>query len=237
MSRPPQRLAVVTGGHPFDVPGFHSMIRAIAPPGFDIVIQHLDDLASSPIQVLRGYDAVLFYFFPQDGPNDQGLPGHQGKPRWALEQVLQMGTGVIVLHHALLAYPQWELWDQVVGISGRSRFTYHPGQSLSVRIADPAHAITQGLEGWDMVDETYQMTEPDGVPLIQVEHPHSMRTLGWARHHGPSRIVCLQSGHDADSWSTAGFQQVLRRGVAWAADSHLDAQRHADRPALRERIG
>jgi hypothetical protein len=216
MSRP-RRLAVVTGGHGFDVPGFHDAIRLACGERLIPYIQHLDDFAASPASDLRGYDAALFYFFPLTGPQDEGVPGQTGRPRWAIEQLLDAGIGLFVLHHALLAYPQWTRWDEVGGAGNRDRFTYHPAQQVQVTVASPVHEITAGLSAWSMVDETYGMQEPVGTPLLEVAHPTSMRTIGWARQCGASRVVCLQSGHDASAWTTSGFRHVLSRGLSWVA--------------------
>jgi trehalose utilization protein len=210
------KLAVVTGGHPFDVISFHDLVRHICGEDVTPYVQHLDEFATSPPECLQAYDAVLFYFFPQTGPVDDG-PWQQGRPRAALECVLGSGSGLVVLHHALLAYPQWETWDQVVGCRERSRFTYHPGRELRVVVSASGHPITQGVSGWQMHDETYCMMEPDGVALLTTEHPESMRTLAWTRSHGASRVACLQSGHDAQCWNTPGFREILGRSVRWAA--------------------
>ena len=40
------RVAVVTGGHAFDVPNFHRLFRQL--PGIDAYPQHLEHFASSP---------------------------------------------------------------------------------------------------------------------------------------------------------------------------------------------
>ena len=40
------RLAVVTGGHPYDVLHFHTLFRSL--PGVDAYIQHMDDFTTTP---------------------------------------------------------------------------------------------------------------------------------------------------------------------------------------------
>ncbi len=218
MSAPPRRLAVITGGHPFDVPRFHDLVRRITAPDLIADVQHLDEFASLPASALQVYDAAVFYCFPLTGPVDDGQAWHAGRPREAITRLVEAGTGLVVLHHALLAYPQWELWDDIVGSRGRDRFTYHGGQQLEVRVAPSGHVITQGLAGWSMVDETYGMPEPpaSATPLLCTEHPLSMRTIAWAHHCAGSRVVCLQSGHDDQAWSCVGIQTLLARGLRWS---------------------
>jgi len=47
-----------------------------------------------------------------------------------LEHLGQTAQGIVVLHHALLAYPQWPLWRSIAGIEGRS-FGHGADESLS----------------------------------------------------------------------------------------------------------
>ncbi len=83
----------------------------------------------------------------------------RGKPKTALEHLGATEQGLVVLHHALLAYPQWPVWNEMVGIQDR-RFGHHPEQILHVEIGNAEHPITTGLHVWHRVDETYLMDEP-----------------------------------------------------------------------------
>jgi len=212
MSAPRLRLAVITGGLPFDVLGFHALLHRVCAQDIDAYPQHLEDLAAAPDTALQQYDAALFYFFPQAGPRDEA----GSRPGAAIAQLLRAGAGLVVWHHALLAYPRWSVWDEVVGCGGRDAFSFHPGQE--VRVApSPTHAITAQVPGWTMCDETYVMPEADGAPLLETDCPRSQRRLAWTRQVGTSRVVCLQPGHDHQCWRMPGFQQVLRGSIRWSA--------------------
>jgi hypothetical protein len=208
--------AVVTGGHSYQVPAFHRLFRSVET--VDATIQHMDDFASSPEEVRDGYDVVLFYIMLTEGPRDEGLPWYGGRPRTTLEHLGATRQGVVVLHHALLAYPEWPVWDEIVGIGERA-FGYHIGETLEIDIADGEHPITRGLIPWTMVDETYTMQDAGAGSdiLLTVDHPRSMRTIAWTRTYRNSPVFCLQSGHDDETWSNANFRQVLERGILWAA--------------------
>ena len=181
-------------------------------------IQHLDDFASSPEEVRDSYDVALFYFMPTEAPIDEGLPWYAGKPKTALEHLGKTGQGIVLLHHAILAYSQWPLWDEVVGIQERS-FGYYMDQTVRTEIAVPAHPITKGLTAWEMVDETYTMNDAgEGSEiLLAVDHPKSMRTIAWTRQYGNARVFCYGAGHDNQTWSDSNFRLVLVRGIEWAA--------------------
>jgi uncharacterized protein len=51
--------AVVTGGHPFDVPHFHRLFRAM--PGVDAYPQDLENFLHDWGQVRWKYEAIVFY--------------------------------------------------------------------------------------------------------------------------------------------------------------------------------
>jgi hypothetical protein len=211
------RVAVVTGGHSYDVPNFHGLFRRMAGT-CDATIQHMDDFASSPKEVRQAYDVVLFYIMLMDGPSDEGLPWYAGKPLTALSDLGGTRQGIFVLHHAILAYPRWPVWHEIVGVAGRS-FGYHFGQRVQVEVTNPAHPITRGLRDWEMTDETYTMDDPgsDSGILLSVTHPKSMKHIAWTRQYRKARVFNLQSGHDNDTWGNPNFRTVVERGILWCA--------------------
>ncbi len=216
MTDKPVKTAVVTGGHPFDVVNFHHLFRELE--GIQPYVQHMDEFASSAEEERDSYECVVFYSMLRDGPSDTGQPGYAGKPKTALEHLGASEQGILLLHHAILAYRQWPLWDELVGIGDRS-FGYHHDQSLQVETTDRPHPITSGIASWEMIDETYTMADAgaDSEVLLTTHHPKSMRTLAWTRTHRNARVFCFQSGHDNQTWQDEGFREVLRRGILWAA--------------------
>ena len=209
------KVAVVTGEHSFDVVNFHKLFREL--DGIDAYIQHMDDWAASSGEVRGGYDVTLFYNFHMQTPPADGLSWHRGDPKSAIESLGEDG-GILILHHALLAYPQWPLWNGIVGIEDRD-FDYQAGESVRVEIADDAHPVTEGVKAWEMTDEVYAMAEPgeDSRVLATTDHPKSMKALAWTRRHKKARVFCFQSGHDNDTWADASFRKVLTRGILWCA--------------------
>lgn len=211
------RVAVVTGHHPFDVVGFHQMVRAL--PETDCYVQDLTDFASAPAEVRKSYDAVVFYNM------HTALPGEN--PPWfesgivpVIDQLGEADQGIVVLHHALLAFPESPVWSGLVGIGARTLSNYYPDQTLRIEIADAGHAITAGLAPWTIVDETYAMAEPDDEDnhvLLTTPHSPSMRTIAWTRRFRNARVLCYQSGHDNRVYADPGFRTVLGRGIRWCA--------------------
>ena len=85
------KVAVVTGGHRFDVPNFHGLFRNLE--GVDAYIQPLEDFASAQEQARDFYDVAVFYNMHKEGPADENRPGWMGRPRTALESWLETGKG------------------------------------------------------------------------------------------------------------------------------------------------
>ena len=204
------RLAVVTGGHAFDVPNFHRLFRRLA--GMDAYVQPMEDFAASPQETRDGYDGIVFYHMLKGTP--AGQPGHAGKTFSALERLKETGQGLVVMHHALLAYEHWAEWRELSGINPVFR-SYQHNQRLQVRVLDRDHPVTSGLADFELVDETYEMDEPDARNeiLLATDHPQCVKALAWTRRFGRSKVFCFVPGHDNQSWSSPIYGEVLRRGI------------------------
>ena len=201
------KIAVVTGEHGFREKDFDAVFRSME--DIDFIREDLDVFVEDPDQ--KEYETVVFYNFHRPYPTDK-----QAK---AILDLTERGQGVVILHHAILAFPEWESYSDMCGIDARADFGYFPKQTLQVQITDPTHPITEGLADWEMGDETYTMKSAgeDSTILLTVDHPNSMYVLGWSREYGNSRIFCLQSGHDNITYSNPNFREVLRRGIQWCA--------------------
>jgi len=211
------KVAVVTGGHEFDVINFHRLFRRM--PGIDAYPQHIEHFASSPEEIRDAYDVVLFYGMGRGGePAGEGAR-YEGNPKAALQRIVDRGQGVVILHHALLAWEEWEYWNQLIGFDNRS-FAYKEGLDLTIAIADDAHPVTEGLSDFDILDEGYDLHgehDGEGAVLLTTEHKGVMPEVAWARQQGKCRIFCLALGHDNEAWTNDSFQEILRRGIAWSA--------------------
>ncbi len=208
-------VALVTGQHPYDVPALHTLFRSI--PDIDLCPQHMEDFVTDVGDARRHYQVVVFYNFHQATPG-QETNWWDEKTKEALEQLGNIEPGIFILHHALLAFPEWPLWSELCGIRNR-RFEYYDSQTLRIEIANPHHPITQGLTPWEMVDETYLMNgagEGSEV-LLTTDHPKSIKTIAWTRQYKNSRVFCLQSGHDRLAFGNPSLQTVVARALRWLA--------------------
>ncbi len=201
------QIAVVTGEHGFREKDFDAVFKSME--GIAFVREDLDIFVEDPKQ--NEYDTVVFYNFHRPYPTED-----QAK---AILGLAERGQGIVILHHAILAFPEWSAYSEMCGIDERADFDYSPRETLQVQIADSTHPITEGMTDWEMGDETYIMKSAgdDSSILLTVNHPKSMDVLGWAREYGNSCIFCLQSGHNDVTYSNPNFREVLRRGITWCA--------------------
>jgi type 1 glutamine amidotransferase len=211
------KIAVITGGHSFDVISFHRLFRGL--DGVDAYIQHMDDFASSHEEVRDSYHTVVFYSMLQGDPCDEDQPLNAGKHKTALEHLGESVQGLVLLHHAILAYRKWSIWNEIVGITNRQLLRYDHDQALRIDVAHSGHPITAGLSPWEMVDETYSVDNAghDSEILLTTDHALSMKTIAWTRNYENARVFCCALGHDNQAWSDASFRTVLTRGIRWAA--------------------
>ncbi len=204
----PITVAVITGGHPYDVPNFHRLFRGL--PSLDCYIQNIYDFSTSSESVRDAYDVVVFFNFNL-------TPVPEGEEKTVIEHLSDTGQGIVVLHHALWSYPQWPLWTKLSGIANGGAGA-KDDVAMRVELATTQHPITAGLQSWDIIDETYKMEDaaPDSEILITTEAPDCIHTIAWTRKFGKSRVFCLELGHDNQAWPNENFRIVLERGIVWS---------------------
>lgn len=188
MSEPDERqsqVLVVTGGHPFEEEPFLATFDALA----GIEWEH------APVPGARDYfrperagefDAIVCYDMQGFEFRKPELPRLLDPPPDYVEGfqgMLEVGQGIVFLHHAMSAWPVWPLWADVVG----GRWHYLPGElhgqhwpasgyteevSHHISCLDPSHPVCQGVgDGFDIVDEVYlnPVLEDRIVPLFRTD--------------------------------------------------------------------
>jgi hypothetical protein len=202
------KVAVAQDWHPYDVISFQEMLDSM--PEFKFYVQNIDVLAEDK-ENLPKYDAFLFYGMGRRTPE-----AGRAVEKFSSEFLGSTGAGIVLLHHAILNYSKWDLWNEITGFNDRS-MTYHQNQNVNFSIADPDHPITKGLASFSLTDETYKMENPEASPLIMTDHELSLRTIAWTRQYKNSKVFCYASGHDANSYNNGNFREIIRRGLLWSA--------------------
>jgi len=148
----------------------------------------------------------------------------------AFVELLKQGIGVVSLHHNMGAHHDWPEFTRIVGgkfilkeceIDGQKqpKSGWAHDQVLKVAIADKDHPITRGLKDFEIHDETYCRfyTAPDVKVLLKTDHPKNDPELAWVKDYGKSRVMYLMLGHDGKAYANPNFQEILARGIRWAA--------------------
>jgi hypothetical protein len=212
----PIRLAVVIGGHPFNVPAFRELFNGMTQ--CDVYVQDLDNWAAGRDDgTSTMYDAFLFYNMNYWGI----LSVRDDMDARITDAIAAMGEsrqGIVVLHHALLSFTDMKPYSDVCGIAER-KIRGFGSADIRTHIAHPDHPITRGLADWTMNDE-YFVIDPPGESsevLLTTDHAQSMKQLGWTRQHRNARVFCYQSGHGPGAYANETYRTVLARGIAWVA--------------------
>ncbi len=165
-----RRILAITGGHRVALDDFLAALADICTER-DWVWAHSTQPTAQ--RWLSGdlagqWDAVLLHDIPglrlQRGVEPEIIGPDPQTARDAVD-LLDAGQGLVVLHHAISAWPGWEGWAEVTG----ARFLYRPGQlrgvdlpssgyrhsAFTVRVTDPTHPITQGVSDFTVDDELY----------------------------------------------------------------------------------
>jgi type 1 glutamine amidotransferase len=163
------------------------------------------------------YDVVVLYDLSKD-LDESGKRNLRG--------FLGAGKGLLVLHHALADYNNWEWWwREVVGgkyilpEGDKPASSYQHDVELFVEVAAD-HPITRGLGPMHLIDETYKnmWISPDSLVLLETDEKTSDGPVAWISPFRESRVVVIQLGHDRRAHTYPGFRQLVKRSLLWAGE-------------------
>lgn len=208
------KVGVIVENHPYDIMEFQEMLWSFEE--FECYVQPFDLFVQDDKNQER-YDVLLFYNMDLPLP-EQGSAAYS----YLTDKLGKNGQGIVLLHHSLLSYPKWDLWTQVSGVKVRCEdgvFEYHQNEAVCEHIEVCGHPITDGLEDFTLVDETYIIGEPQeegNTILITTNNPVSIKNIAWVRQYEKSRVFCYASGHDGQSYKDVSFRKVLKNGILWS---------------------
>lgn len=197
MSRKPVQVLLVSKGHAYEHDAFLDMFVGQDRVEVTLVEQPAAQIVLRP-EHAGAYDAVLFYDMSgipgiglrHDRANDTGVPPADYVR--SIEALLERGTGLVLLNHATVSWPQWPLWRQITGSSFmlragtldgewvpgsgyRGGHGPHPNPTLRLVPQADGHPVLAGLEdGFEITDEIYLKTpgfERHVLPLLRGDYP------------------------------------------------------------------
>ncbi len=202
---------VVTGGHEHQ-PAFYSLFE-----GDRDIDASTDSHPAALHRDLGQYEVLVLHDLYPD-------LDEQGKA--TVRKWVESGKGVVVLHHALATFNNWEWWwKDVVGgrylmkpDGGMPASTYNHDQIINV-YPQGSHPVLKNVPEMQLMDETYkgQWFAPGINVLLKTDHPKSDPVLAWISSYKGARVVVIQLGHDRWSHLNPGYRQLVRNAVMWAA--------------------
>jgi type 1 glutamine amidotransferase len=211
---PPLRLLVVTGGHDYET-SFYTLFEGQD----DVAWTHAASNKEAFRRDIRpGFDVLVLY----DSSRELDEAG-----RTNLRAFVEGGKGVVVLHHAIVDYPDWAWWYRdVVG----GRYLEKPDGTLPASsykhdvelFVEPAmqHPVLTDVGQMHITDETYKgmWISPDVKVLLRTGHPTADGPVAWISPYQKSRVIYLQGGHDSAALRHPAYRKLVRNAILWSAN-------------------
>jgi hypothetical protein len=152
-----------------------------------------------------------------------------------VSEAVARGTGLAGCHGGMCdAFRENVLWQFMTG----ANWVAHPGGDgvrYTVEIRDRAHELTEGLEDFEVATEQYYLqVDAANHVLATTRFPtvtwyHSANgpvdiPVAWTRKWGLGRVYYNALGHKANVIESGTPNEMLRRGVLWAARSKAAAR-------------
>jgi type 1 glutamine amidotransferase len=207
----PLRLLVVTGGHDYPT-SFYTLFEEPAKFHWDHATSNHQAFRSD---LRENYDVLVLY--------DMSMEISEAEKKHLVD-FLESGKGMVVLHHAILDYPQWEWWwRDVVGgkylsspEGGMPASTYLHDQEIEV---EPAlkHPVLAGIGRMRLLDETYKgmWISPQVTALLKTHNPTNDPVVAWISPYQKSRVVYIQLGHGEPAHRNPGYRRLVHNAILW----------------------
>jgi uncharacterized protein len=216
----PLRVLLTFGGHGFQEEPFFAMFDALDNVEYTKApLPEKADLLKPGLE--KQYDAIVMYDM---------VGAFTPEQQQAFVALLNEGIGVVSLHHNLGAHRGWDEFAKIIGgkfifepttLEGKTyqASTWSHGEDLKVTVEDREHPITQGLDDFEIHDETYggYFTSSNVHVLLKTDHPKNDPEVAWTTKYGNSRVFYLMLGHDRLAWENPAYSKLLDRGIRWAA--------------------
>ncbi len=190
---------------------FAQLQPAFATRGIDVV--YTDDARDLNAAKLREYDALLLY------ANIDRIDAAGEK---ALLDYVAAGGGFVPIHCATFCFRNS---DEIVALMG-AQFRRHGTGVFRTELAATDHPILRGFGGFESWDETYVHhlhNEENRTVLSHRVDADGHEPWTWVRTHGKGRVFYTAWGHDHRTWGHNGFQNLVERGIRWAAGRDLES--------------
>jgi type 1 glutamine amidotransferase len=215
------RLLIMSGSHPYETNQFLQLFKDNPDVTFESVV-HPHAFAKLRPESAKNFDVLVLYDYAQKiSPEAQA----------DLVNFLKAGKGLLILHHAIAAYPDWPEYEKILGgryylqprtvVNGavKPRSRAREGAEILVHLADLAHPATRGLKDFEIHDETYfgYDVAPDSHLLLTTTNTNNAPSLAWSRSYEGARIIYCQLGHDHFAYENPNYRKFVAQAIKWVA--------------------
>jgi hypothetical protein len=210
---PPLRVLVVTGGH-----SYATTFYTIFEGADDLHWNHaLSNHEAYRRDIRKDYDVLVLYDFTSEITEAE---------KTNLRNFAEAGKGIVVLHHAIADYQDWEWWyKEVVGgkyllkaDGALPASTFKDNQEACVR-AVIRHPVTSHIGTMHLWDETYKgmWISPDVKVLLQSDAPTSDGPVAWISPYTKSRVFYIQLGHGESAHLYPAYRTLVQDAIRWTS--------------------
>lgn len=158
-------------------------------------------------------------------------------PDAVLQQIcgaVERGAGIAGCHGGMCdAFRTATEWQFMTG----GQWVSHPGNdgvNYKVEIRDGSHPVTKGIEDFEVCSEQYYMHVDPAVEVLATTRfpiaggPHASNgpvdmPVIWTKMYGQGRVFYCSLGHQASILEAEPVQEIMRRGMCWAARQMVPA--------------
>jgi hypothetical protein len=212
-----RRILVVTGGHRVAIDDFLDGVAGICAERGWVWAHATQPTAQRWLtdELAGQWDAILLHDIPGlrlKRGTEPIIEGPDARTASDLVALLDAGQGIVVLHHAISAWPGWEGWAEAIG----ARFHYRPGRlrgmelpssgyrmaRFTVRVIAPEHPICAGVTDFEVDDELYFAPVLDDRISPILAHDADMDgalfqdTFDEVSHGSSTGVTCADRGQD-----------------------------------------
>ena len=206
------RTLLVTGGHDHE-----TSLYAIFDPYPDLRVTVDPHPEGFRKDIDKRYDVLVLYDM---------VPTVTDAQKENLKRFAESGKGIVVLHHAIANFSDWEWWWKDL-VGGKYLLKPEMGMAASTYkhdtefVAEPVgkHPVTQGLPIMRMYDETYHgmWISPEVKVLLKTSEPTSDGPLVWISPYQKSRVVYIELGHGREAHINPNYRTLVHNAILWAA--------------------
>ncbi len=143
-----------------------------------------------------------------------------------LQDFVEGGKGLVVLHHAIIDYGSWPWWYRDV-VGGKYLLkpegnmpasTYKHDEDLVIRPV-AKHPIIDSIGAMHIRDETYKgmWISPRNKTLLRTDNPTSDGPVAWISPWEKSRVVYIELGHDAAAHRNPAYRALVHNAILWTS--------------------